>query len=227
MGDVLLLHSLRERIRPLLPRRFWRVANRIVFAGVGLALRGDAVHCPCCGGSYRRFAAYPTKYCPGCGSYARQRLLCLHLDANPGLVEGDVLQVGPERSIMERFRPRAATWLAVDVDPDHPLTDKTLDVRDLTLSDASFDLVLCSHVLDIVEPHDQAVAELYRVTRPGGRLIVQAPWRSVHGAPDAYAGRLERPGFSVVPLLLPEQRDEVIRRRLGLDADDPLFVCLR
>ena len=214
-------------MRPLVPHRLWLRTNRVLFAGVGLALRGKTVHCSCCGRSYRRFVAYPTDYCPGCGSYARQRLLCLYLDASPELVEGDVLQVGPERSVMERYRPGAGSWLAIDVDPDHPLADRTMDLRELPLADASFDLILCSHVLDIVEPHDKAISELFRVTRRGGRLIVQAPWRSVHGAPDVYASQLERAGFRVTPLLLGEQRDDVTRRRLGLDRDDPLFICLR
>jgi SAM-dependent methyltransferase len=222
-----LLHRLREKVRPLVPRQLRQAANRAVFSVTGLALRGDAVRCPCCGRSYRRFVRYPTEYCPGCGAYERQRLLCLYLDANPSLTEGDVLQVGPERSIRTRFRPRARRWLAVDVDPEHPLADETMDVQRLELPDAAFDLVLCSHVLDAVEAHDEAVAELYRVTRPDGMLIVQAPWRSVHGMPDVYAKRLEQPGFRVTPQLLEEQKDDVTRRRLGLDADDPLFICLR
>ena len=80
---------------------------------------------------------------------------------------GDVLHVGPERSIVHRFRPRAATWLAVDIDPDHPLTDRTMSVLRLELPDGACSLVLCSHVLDMVEPHDDAVAELHRVMLAG------------------------------------------------------------
>jgi SAM-dependent methyltransferase len=221
-----LLHSLREQTRPLLPRRLWRGANRIVFSGIGLALRGDAVRCVCCGRSYRRFVEYPTLYCPGCGSYARQRLLCLYLDANPELVSGDVLHVGPARSILQRYKPRARSWLAVDLDPGHPLADRTMDVTALPLPDATFDLTLCSHVLDVVPEHDLAVAELHRVTRPGGQLLVQSPLRFT-GPPDSYAPRLEHSGFDVVPLLLDEQADPRACRRLGLDPRDPIFVCLR
>jgi SAM-dependent methyltransferase len=220
------LHRLRETVKPLVPRGLQVGANRAVFAGVGLALRGHAVECPCCGHTYRRFVSYPTLYCPACGSYERHRALCLYLDEHPELLEGDVLQVGPERSILDRFRARAGTWLAVDIDPDHPLTDRTMDVLALDLPDGAYDLVLCAHVLDSVEPHDAAVSELHRVTRPGGRLIVQAPWRSVHGRPDAYARRLALAGFRVTPVLLDAQTDDVTRRHYGLDGDDPLYVCL-
>jgi hypothetical protein len=71
------------------------------------------------------------------------------------------------------------------------------------------------------------VDELYRVTRPGGITLIQAPWRSVKGMPDAYAMRLEGAGFRVTQQLLAEQLDESTRRRFGLDSDDPLFLCRR
>ena len=227
MGDGPLLHRVRERVRPLVPKRLRVAANRAVFSVVALALRGNAVHCPCCGHSYRRFVRYPTEYCPACGSYERQRLLCLYLDRNPALVAGDVLQVGPERSIKNRYKPRARRWLAVDADPAHPLADETMDVRRLALPDEAFDFVLCSHVLDIVAEHDQAVGELHRVSRPGGTTLIQAPWRSVKGMPDVYAERLEGSGFRVTLQLLEEQTDDAARMRYGLDSDEPLFVCKR
>ena len=189
------LHHVREKVRPLLPRRAWPYVNRAGFTIVGLALTGKGVHCSCCGRSYRRFIDYPSAYCPGCGSYERQRVLCLYLDRNPDLVHGDVLHIGPERGVMRRYRGSARTWLAVDLDPGSPLADRTMDVTQLPLDDASFDLVLCSHVLDIVADHYVAVAELYRVTRPGGTVLIQAPRRAVR--PDAYVVRLGAPGFHV------------------------------
>ena len=81
------LHGVRERLKPLVPPGVRRQVNRAVFAVVGLALRGDGVHCSCCGRSYRRFVRFPTAYCPACGSYDRQRLLCLYLDRNRELVD--------------------------------------------------------------------------------------------------------------------------------------------
>jgi SAM-dependent methyltransferase len=221
------LHRIRERLRPIVPRRFWLPLNRAAFRLVGLALRGDAVHCPCCGRSFRRFVRYPTAYCPGCGSYDRQRLLCLYLDRHPELVTGDVLHFAPEQPILDRYRARARSWLATDIDPEHPLVDRPLDITKLELPDSSVDLVLCAAVLDIVEPHDDAVAELYRVVRPGGTAIIQMSRHSVNRNPDLYAERLGFSGFRVEQEVLPEQTDKAARRRLGLDSDGPLFLCRR
>jgi SAM-dependent methyltransferase len=214
-------------VRPHVPPRLRRVAKRAVFSTVGLALTGRGVFCPCCGRSYRHFVAYPTAYCPGCGSYERQRLLCLYLDRRPELLDGDVLHVGPEASVVDRYRPRAKSWLTVDLDPTHPFADRTMDVAQLELPDAAFDLVLCSHVLDVVERHDDAVRELFRVTRPGGTTIVQAPRFSVSAVPDEYAVRLAAPGFHVEQTRLPEQEDPEARARFGLARWDPLYMCTR
>lgn len=226
MGDVL-LHRVRERVRPLVPRGFRTAANRALFGVIGLALTGRSVECPCCGRRYRHFVRYPSQYCPGCGSYERQRQLFLYLDRNPGLVAGDVLHVAPEPVVVKRFRPEARSWLSVDLDPEYPGIDAAMDVTALQLEDSTFDLVLCSHVLDVVDRHDDAVRELLRVTRSGGTALIQAPRRGASRSPDAYAARLGDCGFAVDQVLLPEQTEEAQRRRLGLDADDPIFACRR
>jgi SAM-dependent methyltransferase len=220
------LHRIRERVKPLVPAGARRTANRMAFGVVRLALRGETVHCACCGRSYRRWVEYPTLYCPGCGAYERHRLLCLYLDRHPDLVQGSVLHVGPEAAVIARFGRAARSWLSVDLDPEHPLVDRVMDVQDLQLEDASFDLVLCAHVVDLVADHDRAVRELWRVTRPGGTALIQTPWRAMSTGADAYAQRLHAPGFDVAVVRLPEQEDEGARRRLGLD-DEPLFVCRR
>ena len=43
-------------------------------------------------------------------------------------------------------------------------------IFDLGLEDATFDLVVCRHVLQAVPHPDRAIAELVRVTKPGGWL---------------------------------------------------------
>jgi SAM-dependent methyltransferase len=45
----------------------------------------------------------------------------------------------------------------------------------LPYSDSSFDCVVCEEVLEHVPEWDRAVAELARVTRPGGRVLISMP----------------------------------------------------
>jgi SAM-dependent methyltransferase len=49
------------------------------------------------------------------------------------------------------------------------------DVTKLPFADASFDIVVCSEVLEHVEESRTAVSELVRVLKPGGDLVVTVP----------------------------------------------------
>ncbi len=51
--------------------------------------------------------------------------------------------------------------------------------RPLDCPDASFDLVVCTEVLEHITNHEGAVAEFLRVLRPGGRLVISVPDRAL------------------------------------------------
>jgi SAM-dependent methyltransferase len=48
-------------------------------------------------------------------------------------------------------------------------------ITELPFSDAQFDLAVCFDVVEHVDDHLRALAELYRVVRPGGTLVVTVP----------------------------------------------------
>jgi SAM-dependent methyltransferase len=90
-----------------------------------------------------------------------------------------VLQVGPEATVIARYGGNARSWLSVDLDPAHPLADRVMDVMDLDLEARSFDLVLCAHVIDLVDDKEKALRELHRVTRAALREQAQLRAQSV------------------------------------------------
>ncbi len=49
------------------------------------------------------------------------------------------------------------------------------DITHLPFSDASFDLVICSEVLEHVPDHHTAIHECFRVLKPRGQLVVSVP----------------------------------------------------
>jgi SAM-dependent methyltransferase len=81
-----------------------------------------------------------------------------------------VLDVGCGNKPYLPYFSTAAEYVGVDV-ADNPLADLQGSIEALPVEDASFDLVLCLQVLEHVEDPAQAVRELHRVTRPGGRVL--------------------------------------------------------
>lgn len=62
------------------------------------------------------------------------------------------------------------------------------DIFALSFADATFDLVVCRHVLQAIPHAERAIAELARVTKPGGTLhLLVEDYGMIHVAPAAPA----------------------------------------
>ena len=73
------------------------------------------------------------------------------------------------------FAPYVSSYVGVDP-VDNPRAELKGAVENLPVDDGSFDVVLCSQVLEHCDDPAKAVSELYRATAPGGRLLL-----STHG----------------------------------------------
>ena len=60
-------------------------------------------------------------------------------------------------------------------DLESPLAKVKADICDLPFADATFDWILCNHVLEHIPNDTQAMKELYRVLKPGGKALLQVP----------------------------------------------------
>jgi len=88
-----------------------------------------------------------------------------------------VLDIGcGQKPYYPYFAANADEYVGVDLDADNPMADLHAPVEDLPVADGSFELVLCTQVLEHAGDADQAVSELFRVTAPGGRVLA-----STHG----------------------------------------------
>lgn len=83
------------------------------------------------------------------------------------------------------FEPYAVAYVGVDI--GNPAADIEGSVEALPVDDGSFDLVLCTQVLEHVEDPAQAVRELHRVTTTGGRVLASTHGVQVyHPSPTDY-----------------------------------------
>jgi SAM-dependent methyltransferase len=167
---------IRRAIRRAIPFRQRASLKRLPKA---IRLVGRNVRCPCCGWRFRRFEPHRGRQnsrCPRCHAAERHRTLALYLRSRTELFSRplDVLQFAPEEAIIRVLEKSRARVTSTDL--EHPLADHHMDIRALTFGDATFDLILCSHVLEHVWEDRAAMAELYRVLRPGGVALVMVPY---------------------------------------------------
>jgi SAM-dependent methyltransferase len=117
--------------------------------------------------------------CPRCACTDRDRHVWLYMNAAglPAQLAGaSVLHIAPERHLeplIEACRP--ARYVRGDLFPSRP-NQVRVDIEALQFDDASFDLIVCNHVLEHVADPAQALAELQRCLKPGGLLIAQTPY---------------------------------------------------
>jgi SAM-dependent methyltransferase len=95
--------------------------------------------------------------------------------------ELDVLDVGgriqPYRTLITN---RIRRYIAVDLQLT-PLVDVVARAEQLPLGNARFDLVICTQVLGYAPQPSLVIEEIYRVLKPGGKLVLSVP----SAAPDA------------------------------------------
>lgn len=140
---------------------------------------GNRFACPCCGGRFRALRPLPGRQnaqCPRCGSYERHRVLALYLRnqilSNAASLK--VLHFAPERFLEKQLTStRGLQYLTADIEEGRAMMH--IDITDIPLPSGSFDLVLCSHVLEHVPDDATAMKELCRMLKPSGRAILQHP----------------------------------------------------
>jgi SAM-dependent methyltransferase len=109
----------------------------------------------------------------------KNKALCSHLN----YVSQDVCQYEGKGDAQGL---QTGTW-------DTSQIDLVCDIVDVPEPDASFDAILCSEVFEHLPDPLKAIKEFARLLRPGGRLIVTAPFASlVHFAPHHYATGFSR-----------------------------------
>jgi SAM-dependent methyltransferase len=142
--------------------------------------------------------------------YFARRGLLDELSRHFPALTGDVLDVGCGN---KPYCARVPAGRYIGLDIDNAFTRKVgaadvfYDGGAFPLPDASFDAVLCSQVLEHVFRPEDFLAEIRRVLRPGGRLLLAVPFMwDEHEQPQDF-GRyssfglralLERNGFAVI-----------------------------
>jgi SAM-dependent methyltransferase len=162
----------------------------VVCRGQNLAIAAtERVHpfhartCPCCGWHGFRFRSFAVLeairtgvICPGCGSFERHRALASfyprffeHFPVRPSRL----IHFAPEPCLKRVVAPLCDRY-ETSAYGDAANADLRLDVTRMTLPNGSCDALLLNHVLDCIPDDRPAIAEMYRVLRPGGVVLAVA-----------------------------------------------------
>jgi hypothetical protein len=247
--------------RAIVPLRYRYSLRQIYYNARSLYYGGDSVFCPWCQRSFRTFLRYSfsehlhlNTFCPRCNAFERHRLLWLYLQNKTDLFSSKlrVLHFAPEYMLQKTFKA-LPNLSYVSADLDSPLAMAHMDITRLPFADASFDVVLCSHVLEHVPDDQKAMDELFRVLRTSGWAIITAPVDDSRAEtledPDVtlpqdraqlfgqhdhvrlygrdYLSRLERAGFFVSVDSYANQLDDPIVALYGLNRREKIYLCTR
>ena len=265
---------LKTLAKAVVPKRFrllrYSLYEQLRYYPDLLSSLGRRLECPICGWRFRRMRPggfdYPVlkekrvvgasyhrdEVCPRCLSNSRERLLFLYLRTRSDFFSEpkQLLHLAPEPNLLKTFQ-EASNIKYITADLYEPNVMACIDVMQMPFQNDHFDVVICNHVLEHVSNDTRAMAELYRVLRPGGWAIMQVPIAlaiettiedatatteqrriEVHGqrdhvrlySQDDYVERLKSTGFIVVIEEFVRTLAAADALRYALTPDEVIFV---
>ncbi len=156
---------------------------------------GEKYFCPICESRLNSFKPFVGTYnlygkpvdhftrhaeCPVCQSQIRHRFLITYLKSRPELLFGrkrKLLHLAPE-DFLRRF------WLKIpdlevvfgDFRPErYSFKVEHVNLLKVNFPDASFDALVCNHVLEHIVEDEKAISEIYRILKPGAWALITLP----------------------------------------------------
>ncbi len=103
-----------------------------------------------------------------------------------------ILVIAPETPLLSAFKQAGGKVTTADLFMAD--VDVQADICALPFADGEFDVVVANHVLEHIQDDALAMRELRRVTKAGGRAVLQTPmcWSNEMTEEDASANEAER-----------------------------------
>ncbi|HMK27090.1 MAG TPA: class I SAM-dependent methyltransferase, partial [Chitinophagaceae bacterium] len=115
-------------------------------------------------------------FCPQCYSTDRERLYAWYMKNHVVFAkEESILDFAPSKGF--------SNWVKLNYDCKYVTADLFIEDMDVktdiekmdVFADNSFDLVICSHIMEHVKNDQQAMAEIFRILKRSARAIIMTP----------------------------------------------------
>lgn len=176
LGKKIIPHNIRIFLRKVNWKRHYFIQN--LFSKPN----SNKVYCPIAKKEFKSFIKINHHLLtPSNGARERQRLIWHYLVHELHILDkpARILHVAPELPFLEILkRQKNLEYVAADKMVDGYSNQKgieNIDLTELKFDDASFDYVLCNHVLEHIPDDRAAISEIYRVMKMGGTGVITVP----------------------------------------------------
>ena len=171
--------ALKNILKSILPKTWWR-QNEATFRGIIYWFyKGKKHKCTICQAQLRSFILLDNKdlLCPRCGSLPRTRRLFQLLQTHHFL-QGKLLHFSPPISLHKKLSQNTDfQYISSDYEKEFQATHQ-YDLTNIEVANNTFDGFIAYHILEHIEADQKAIAELYRVTKKGGKGLIQTPFKT-------------------------------------------------
>lgn len=241
--------KLKSTAKALFPKSFLQKNESLFRSIIALKYKGDKHQCNICNFQLSAFVQLSNineKLCPKCGCLPRTRRLFQLLETEIGLNGKSILHFSPPKGFAQKIKASHPAQYTTTDYVDEFEADKQLDITNIAEPDNSFDLIICYHVLEHIEADEKAMAELFRILKPKGQVLLQTPFKSgdiyedynitspedrlKHFGQDDHVriysveglkGRLEKAGFNIDIRRFEEREDN----KWGFKNGEVVLVC--
>jgi SAM-dependent methyltransferase len=171
--------GLKKVAKSILPKSFFQKNEDFIRSIVALKYKGNNYTCNVCNYNLSTFIELEKKdkLCPKCGSLSRTRRLWKFINEEIGLSNKKILHFSPPKCLREAIsKSDPKVYITTDYEGEFSAT-KRLDIENIDEPDASYDLIICYHVLEHIVHDLKAMEELYRITKKGGQCVIQTPFK--------------------------------------------------
>lgn len=176
---IIMYHTFKKIITQIIPRKLLFEQEENIRKIYSIFYGGNKFECNVCNKNLNQFIESKTHdfLCPNCGSLELNRRLWDLLQHDFLKENYKVLDFSPSRCLYRKLKkyPKII-YHSTDLSNDF-VADFNYDITKLPIENDTYDLIICYHILEHIIDDVTAMNELFRVLKPGGKTLVQTPFK--------------------------------------------------